>query len=72
MESFSVGDCGKNHNQSFGHDFTDGSNESLSWKEVFDSFDTSSGVEFQREHLYTMDGNVSITKNLMTSFISHI
>lgn len=52
-----AGDCGKNHNQSFGHDFTDGSNESLSWKEVFDSFDTSSGVEFQREHLYTMDGN---------------
>ncbi|GMY26560.1 calmodulin-binding transcription activator 4 isoform X1 [Fagus crenata] len=52
-----AGDCGKNHNQSFGHDFTDGSKESLSWKEVLDSFDTSSGVEFQREHLYTMDGN---------------
>ncbi|KAG6708891.1 hypothetical protein I3842_06G104300 [Carya illinoinensis] len=48
---------GKHHKQSFGQDFADGSNGSLSWEEMFESFDTSSCVESQRKHLFTLDGN---------------
>lgn len=39
---------------------------------MFESYNTSSGVESQSENLYILDGNVSITKNLMVSFISHL
>ncbi|KAM3753783.1 hypothetical protein ACB098_03G118500 [Castanea mollissima] len=52
-----AGDSSKNHNQSFGHDFTDGSKGSSSWTEMFESYNTSSGVESQSENLYILDGN---------------
>lgn len=71
-ESFSAGENGKHHNQSFEHDFADGSKGTLSWEEVFGSCSTSFGVGSQREHFYTLDGNVSITKNHMISPSSHL
>jgi hypothetical protein len=67
MESFSAGDNGKHHNQSFEHDFADGSNGTLSWEEVFGSSSTSCGVGSETKY-----GNVSITKNLMISPSSHL
>lgn len=72
MELFFVGDLGKHHNQSVGHDLADGSNRSLSWEDVFESFNTSSGIESQRKDLYPLNGNVSNTKNLSTFPSSHI
>ncbi|KAB1201266.1 Calmodulin-binding transcription activator 4 [Morella rubra] len=52
-----AGDLGKHHNQSVGHDLADGSNRSLSWEDVFESFNTSSGIESQRKDLYPLNGN---------------
>ena len=60
---FPVGDNGGHHYQFGGHEYTDEKKDSLSWKQVLDSCKPSPVVEFQENHLYAVNSNVSIIMN---------
>jgi hypothetical protein len=54
MTLWFLGDSGA-YQQSYSQYYTDGSKEDLSWNEVFESYKTSSGIEYQVKYMETVN-----------------